>query len=102
MRTSEPASSSRRWHQGAPPKSTGMMFGALGGLGFVLPFFGATFLAQWLGDGWTSAILVALIGMCVFFAVVLFVKKRIVEGLLLVLPILGLSLSIWITLTMEW
>jgi hypothetical protein len=79
-----------------------MFIGVICGFGFILPFIGATFLDQALGDGWTIAILIALIGICVLAAVVLFTRGRIVDGLLLAPLALGLGLAAWITATMEW
>jgi hypothetical protein len=79
-----------------------MFMGTIGGLGFVLPFIGATLLERGLGDGWTIAILSALIVVAVAIAVVLFRRGRRVEGLLLAPLALGLGVAIWITATMQW
>jgi hypothetical protein len=79
-----------------------MFIGAISGVGFVLPFIGTPFLDQALGDGWTIAILIALIGFCVIVAVVMFMRGRTVGGLLVAPLVVGLSLATWITATMGW
>jgi|GEM_PF-6772835 len=80
----------------------GMAIGAVAALLIVLPFVGATYLDRSYGNTVTISVLTAVAALAVIGAVVVFVKRFLIMGLLLVNLAFWCGVAVYITTRIEW